>query len=369
MTGAGHHIPLPPAGGVAFRAPERIETERLLLRGFEPADFPGYRAYYTGDRTGGVGGPLPEYKVFERFCAMIGHWAVRGFGRYAIADRAGGPAFGHVGPMQLLDEAEAEMTWTIWDAARTGQGFATEAARAVLDRLFAAGWVRLPAYIDRGECRVPADGRPAGRGRGYRHPCPRFSAECAPVPPDPGRRRMIAPVSVISIEIPVYEEGRLRYRAPRMEDFEAYAAFRASDRAKGVGGPYTRSDAFMTLSELAGHWNLRGYGRWMIADRETDEPLGVVGIMYPDDWPEPEIGWSVFEAAEGKGIAYEASCFSRRYAYEVLGWTRIISCTLPGNTRSEALAKRMGAVWEREFPHEDMGVLNVWRHLGPGELA
>lgn len=124
-----------------------IETERMVLRGFEADDFPAYRAYYTGNRTGGVGGPLPEYQVFERFCSMIGHWQIRGFGRFAVADRAGGAAFGHVGPMQLVG-TEIEMTWTLWDANREGQGLATEAGRAAVDYCSAQGMARMVAFIE-----------------------------------------------------------------------------------------------------------------------------------------------------------------------------------------------------------------------------
>ncbi len=176
---------------------------------------------------------------------------------------------------------------------------------------------------------------------------------------------MIAPVGHTRIDIPTFEEGRLRYRAPMMSDFEEYAAFCASDRSAGVGGPHSRGASFDRMGEIVGHWQLRGYGRWMIADRETDAPLGVVGIMYPDDWPEPEIGWSVFEAAEGTGIAYEAALFSRRYAYEVLGFSTLISCAVVGNDRSEALAARMGATYEGDYAHPTIGTLRVWRHLGP----
>jgi ribosomal-protein-alanine N-acetyltransferase len=173
------------------------------------------------------------------------------------------------------------------------------------------------------------------------------------------------PLKHTTISIPVFEEGRLRYRAPAWEDFEAFADFRASPRAAGVGGPYSRASAFDSLADVIGHWHLRGYGRWMIADRKTNEPLGVVGLMCPAGWPEPEIAWTVFDKAEGKGIAFEAACFTRTYAYEVLGWQTLVSCVLPGNTRSAALAKRMKATQEEDFHHTDLGVLNVFRHLPP----
>lgn len=141
---------------------QHLTTERLTLRPFEADDLPGYSAYYTNpDRTGGVGGALPEHKVFERFCGMIGHWAVRGFGRLAICLDPDVPAIGHVGPMQLTDDAP-EMTWTLWSADSEGHGYASEAARAVLDALFASGWTEILAHVDAGNDRSHAVARRLG---------------------------------------------------------------------------------------------------------------------------------------------------------------------------------------------------------------
>ena len=77
---------------------------------------------------------------------MIGQWAMMGFGRYAIT--VGGRAIGHVGPLKAGDESPLEMTWTLWDPAETGKGYATEAARGVLDDIFGKGWGPIPAHID-----------------------------------------------------------------------------------------------------------------------------------------------------------------------------------------------------------------------------
>jgi ribosomal-protein-alanine N-acetyltransferase len=165
-----------------------------------------------------------------------------------------------------------------------------------------------------------------------------------------------------TIVIPTLTTERLTLRAPRLDDLDAYAAFRSSARSVGVGGPYPREGAFDKLAAIVGHWQLRGYGRWMVADRDTDIPLGLVGIMYPDDWPEPEIAWSLFDAAEGRGLAYEAALECRRYAYDVLGWETIISCTVPDNVRSIALAERMGAVLDGRYDHSEYGPLDIYRH-------
>lgn len=172
-----------------------------------------------------------------------------------------------------------------------------------------------------------------------------------------------------AVHIPTIETKNLRLRCPNMRDFEAFAAFRMSDRAEHVGGACTRTQAFDKLGEIIGHWHLRGYGRWMVADKATDEALGVVGPYFPDDWPEPEIAWSVFAAAEGRGVAFEASVAARTYAYETLGWATAISCVSVGNTRSVALAERLGATREDDFTTIDDLHLHVYRHPAPAALA
>ncbi|NRB01733.1 MAG: GNAT family N-acetyltransferase [Rhodobacteraceae bacterium] len=174
---------------------------------------------------------------------------------------------------------------------------------------------------------------------------------------------MIEPIGHTTLQIPTFRLDDLTLRAPAMSDLDAYAEFRASDRAKGVGGPNTRVQAEQKLEALIGHWHLHGFGRWMVTETHSDTPLGVVGLMAPCDWPEPEIAWSVFAGAEGKSVAYRAAIFARRYAYEVLGWSTVISCTTPDNHRSQALAQRMGATRDGECHVDDVGRLLIWRHL------
>ena len=111
--------------------PSTISTERLTLRPFEVRDLEGYVAYYTSDRTGGVGGPKPRYLAVKQFMAIVGQWVLRGYGRYAID--LDGTAIGHVGVMHYDTTDPIELTWTLWDGAYEGNGYASEAARAVLD--------------------------------------------------------------------------------------------------------------------------------------------------------------------------------------------------------------------------------------------
>ena len=123
-----------------------LQTPRLSLRQPQASDLPAYAAYCASERSHFVGGPFTEAKTFDRFAAMIGHWTIRGFGRYVIVheDRS----IGHAGPLAVHDDEIPELSWTIWDAASEGQGFATEAAQAVWTHLSKdLGWPEMIVRI------------------------------------------------------------------------------------------------------------------------------------------------------------------------------------------------------------------------------
>jgi RimJ/RimL family protein N-acetyltransferase len=177
---------------------------------------------------------------------------------------------------------------------------------------------------------------------------------------------------VISLSnTPVLTTDRLSLRAPRSGDFAPWAAFVGSKRAYHIGGPMSAELAWRGMCHLTGHWVHRGYGMFILALKSApDDPIGMAGPWFPEGWPETEIGWSIWsESAEGKGYAAEAAIATRAFAYRTLGWQTAVSYIEPGNTRSIALAERLGA-WRDPFAlsiSEDGSDL-VFRHPAPGEL-
>ena len=168
---------------------------------------------------------------------------------------------------------------------------------------------------------------------------------------------------------PRLETERLILRGPEPSDAEPMIAFLLDrERADGFGGYDHRGDAWRWFALNIGHWQLRGYGYFTIELKETGAPAGISGIWNPEGWPEPEIGWVVFDGFEGRGIAREAAERVRRYAYEDLGLTTLTSNIVPGNTRSVALAERMGASYERTYMNYSMGEDMLYRHPGPEEV-
>ena len=152
------------------------------------------------------------------------------------------------------------------------------------------------------------------------------------------------------IPVPVLDTERLILRGPKGSDFPVIAEFQKdADRTKFIGGPAARDfDVWGAFTRLIGHWIWNGYGFWTLEEKATGAPVGRVGVINHVEWPEPEIGWHMFAGGEGRGLAYEAAMEIRRYAANHLDLGRLVSHIHPDNTRSRALADRMGAVVERE---------------------
>ena len=180
---------------------------------------------------------------------------------------------------------------------------------------------------------------------------------------------MIAQLS----DTPVLTTERLTIRAPQPSDVDATIPFLMSERASWVGGGLDcdMGKAWRIFSILAGHWVLRGYGTFVYCDRETGRPIGGAGPWFPGNWPEQELGWTVWNAEdEGKGFAYEAVLAIRDHAFHALGWETAVSYIAHGNARSRALAERLGCTLDAtaDAPNPEIPTW-VFRHPAPGGTA
>jgi RimJ/RimL family protein N-acetyltransferase len=174
----------------------------------------------------------------------------------------------------------------------------------------------------------------------------------------------------VSLSFPRLETDRLILRGPEKSDFEPLCTFLKDPvRSEGFGTVETRSEAWRWFATVIGHWALHGYGFFTIEMKDTGAAAGISGIWNPEGWPEPEVGWVVFADYEGKGIAYEAASRVREWAYSELGFTTLTSNIVPGNSRSVALAERMGAWHESTYDNVHMGVEMLFRHPGPEALG
>lgn len=164
---------------------------------------------------------------------------------------------------------------------------------------------------------------------------------------------------------------RLTLRRPKPDDWPQWRAFCMSDRASFF--PSMHNDplgAFQGFAAHLGHWQIRDFGLWAITTHDDDTALGMVGPYSPESWPETEIGWTIFtDQAAGHGLATEAATAALRDAYTRLGWTTAVHYIRDGNTRSIALAERLGSRLDpnAQSPKPDIPG-GTWRHPGPKAL-
>jgi RimJ/RimL family protein N-acetyltransferase len=116
-----------------------LETERLRLRPWTLDDLDPLAAMFAHPEVTRFvvpgGQPLTRFAAWQALCSNVGHWHFRGFGQFAVEEKASRALVGRVGPWQPEGWPDFEIGWTLrreyW-----GRGFATEAALRCIEYAF-----------------------------------------------------------------------------------------------------------------------------------------------------------------------------------------------------------------------------------------
>ncbi|UXN73308.1 GNAT family N-acetyltransferase [Devosia sp. A8/3-2] len=101
-------------------------------------------------------------------------------------------------------------------------------------------------------------------------------------------------------------------------------------------------------SAYAGHWQLLGYGYFLVTERETGAVIGEFGLadLHRDVTPPlgdtPEAGWVMLPHYQGRGLAQEALSAVLSWADQTM--PRTVCMIHPDNTPSLRLANKLGYV-------------------------
>lgn len=156
----------------------------------------------------------------------------------------------------------------------------------------------------------------------------------------------------MSLDTLQLETSRLVLRVPRLDDLEPWAAMMAdAEAAQFLGGVAPRSVTWRALMSMIGAWHACGFAMFSVYERPTGRWVGRLGPWMPDGWPGPEVGWAIVRDCWGRGYAPEGAIAATNWAFDNLGWTRVIHSIDPANTASQAVARKLGS-----------------RNLGPGRL-
>lgn len=160
----------------------------------------------------------------------------------------------------------------------------------------------------------------------------------------------ISPFAPLRVPLSI-ESERLLLRVPVEDDWRLLHAYfgDAESVRYTYGAPLTEGQAWRTLAGAMGHWAWRGYGPYTVVTRDTGAVVGISGLWFPNDWPEPEIKWALVPDARGRGYASEAAQAVRAMARAHLPDLRLISLISVGNEPSARVALAAGARLEEEM--------------------
>ncbi|MGY3584746.1 RimJ/RimL family protein N-acetyltransferase [Bradyrhizobium sp. USDA 4341] len=118
-----------------------IETSRLILRPWRASDIADNTKMLSDPETARLitldHQPVTsELKGWRNAAVISGHWALHGFGMFAVEEKSSSRYIGRVGPYYPPEWPGFEVGWGIAKEYR-GKGYAVEAARAAIDFVFA----------------------------------------------------------------------------------------------------------------------------------------------------------------------------------------------------------------------------------------
>ena len=168
---------------------------------------------------------------------------------------------------------------------------------------------------------------------------------------------------------PTLSTDRLILRGPERGDLAPFMSFMTSAPSMvAQGEAVSAQQAWFGFLAGIGHWHWHGFGFFTVVSRDTEAPVGRVGLIRHEGWPQIELAWHLYEGAEGRGFATEAARRVATWAQEALQAGPLVSYIDRTNLRSQAVARRLGArIDGARPPHEPEA--EIWRHPLPRHTA
>jgi RimJ/RimL family protein N-acetyltransferase len=166
----------------------------------------------------------------------------------------------------------------------------------------------------------------------------------------------------------VIETQRLFLRRWREDDRETVARWNADPVfTEHLGGAHDRARSDAVFDRWLRHWGEHGFGVLAVEWAETGELIGRAGPQFHSFWPgDPEVGWGIEPSWQGRGLATEAGAAAVAWAFDGLGFARVVSITTEGNLPSRRVMAKLGFHLLTKIPSE-WGEL--WVHALDREAA
>ncbi|WOG30126.1 GNAT family N-acetyltransferase [Endozoicomonas sp. 8E] len=157
------------------------------------------------------------------------------------------------------------------------------------------------------------------------------------------------------------ETERLTLREFELSDVEfMYELMNSPLYIKNIGDRNINSieDARSFLvSKIISSYKKNGYGLYAVVLKESNQVIGMSGLVRRDNLPSTDIGFGFLPEFMGKGYAYEASERVMKYAKNKLALNPILAITIKENERSIKLLNKLGLLYESVINWEGEEIL------------
>lgn len=112
------------------------------------------------------------------------------------------------------------------------------------------------------------------------------------------------------------------------------------------------AEAYMQKNYLSSY-EKHGFGPYLVTLKEDGTPIGSSGLYKRDNLDFPDVGFAFLSEFANKGYAYESAKAVMNYAAEKLKLQTIVGITLPENSASIKLLKKLGLTEIGTYKYED----------------
>jgi len=122
-------------------------------------------------------------------------------------------------------------------------------------------------------------------------------------------------------------------------------------------------DARAYIKKLRLPYGSYGYGFYALRLLESNEIIGLCGIIKRMGLDDPDLGFALMPEHVGNGYVTEMSTAFLKHAFVKLGLSRVVSITTPSNQKSISILEKLGMKYEKEVQlPNDPEVLRLYAH-------
>ncbi len=112
------------------------------------------------------------------------------------------------------------------------------------------------------------------------------------------------------------------------------------------------AEAYIQKNYLSSY-EKHGFGPYLVSLKEEGTPIGSSGLYKRDNLDFPDVGFAFLPEFGNKGYAFESAQAVMKYAAEKLKLQTVVGITLPENTSSVKLLKKLGLSEIGTYKYED----------------